>query len=618
MAVSTFLSSVIAVKQNAVKSVLFRCAALLLQLAVYKFFCFIAYQQRAFTSYLMFAEHKIQQLYFVLSRKLSRNGVLVLSLSVLLLVAGLYDTLLWSLDKPGYIAAKKLVRASEIAGSFLERPAYVITYKSAPGSSVAELDTNLVEIMGANMFKPGENITLQETVDRGTRNVLQSPKNRTLRDTGPRIWLDDDGFSVTTDLDIPTGKDFCATVPSGEDQVMWRCNFNNSQALPYFQKRIGQPLIFYDEDSEIKFAYQFIPPMREDNIWFTLGAGGDAAWMSQVFTITKGRERHTFVLRAFKATMVSIGSVPLAVGEIQDLVKRTYPGGPESELGRTAIDDVNKFIIDTQKKDESGMFGVVRAGNFSVSQINYELLNIEADVRMYSALRFSSVNLTLIRSDVLPTPVTPFGPCDRFYQNEATGGKVERTSCYRSLSGMIQDGHRFLGQVDTSSVFIIAGILGDGSTNTSTQALDQSAYSWVSNNAQRFENLLLERGFILGLDPKLVTVETSTLQPAISYLQVLLVVVPVLLAAVGWTLVRVGASDHYSSSLLGNLCATTSAGEEMDSRKPQYLKDAPEISLREEEGKVVLVTATGCFGHALVVRDGDGDIDKAESKAKEC
>ena len=118
----------------------------------------------------------MQQLYFVLSRKLSRNGILVLSLSVLLLVAGLYDTLLWSLDKPGYIATKHLVRASSIMSSLLERPAYMVTYKNTPGSGVAELDANLIEIMGANMFKPGANITLQETVDRGTRRALKPPK----------------------------------------------------------------------------------------------------------------------------------------------------------------------------------------------------------------------------------------------------------------------------------------------------------------------------------------------------------------------------------------------------------------------------------------------------------
>jgi hypothetical protein len=137
----------------------------------------------------------------------------------LLLVAGLYDTLLWSLDKPGYIATKHLVRASSITSSLLERPAYIVTYKNTPGSGVAELDANLIEIMGANMFKPGANITLQETVGRGTRRALKPPKYRKLEDTGPRIWLDDDGFSVSTDLyvttpDNITSENFkCLTIP---------------------------------------------------------------------------------------------------------------------------------------------------------------------------------------------------------------------------------------------------------------------------------------------------------------------------------------------------------------------------------------------------------------------
>jgi hypothetical protein len=215
--------------------------------------------------------------------------------------------------------------------------------------------------------------------------------------------------------------------------------------------------------------------MREDNVWFALGTGDDAAWMSQVFTVTKGRKRHTFALSTYKTTMVSMDNVSLAVEEIQDLVKRAYsidPAVQESELSRANIKAYNKLILDARDNNESGMFGGAMTANFSVIQFNYELLNVEYNgTRMFSALRYTDVSLTLVRSDVLPVPVTPFGSCNKFFQNEATGGKVERTSCYRS-NGEDQSGHRFLGQVDTSSSFVIAGILGDGSTNTSAKALD--------------------------------------------------------------------------------------------------------------------------------------------------
>jgi len=73
---------------------------------------------------------------------------------------------------------------------------------------------------------------------------------------------------------------------------MWRCNFNNIHALAYFQKRIGQPLIFYEEDSDKNLQSQYLEPMREDNVWFALGTGGDAAWMSQVLQSPKGEETY--------------------------------------------------------------------------------------------------------------------------------------------------------------------------------------------------------------------------------------------------------------------------------------------------------------------------------------
>jgi hypothetical protein len=82
--------------------------------------------------------------------------------------------------------------------------------------------------------------------------------------------------------------------------------------------------------------------------------------------------------------------------------------------------------------------------------------------------------------------------------------------------------------------------------------------------------------------------------------------------------VRVGATNYYSSSLLGNLCATTKVRDEMDSHKPGYLTHAPEISLGEEEGNVVLTTATGCFRHALLTRNKDRDKGGRSISARDC
>jgi len=106
--------------------------------------------------------------------------------------------------------------------------------------------------------------------------------------------------------------------------------------------------------------------------------------------------------------MVSMDNVSLAVEEIQDLVKRTYSidlAVQESELSRANIKAYNKLILDARDNNESGMFGGAMSANFSVIQFNYELLNVEYNgTRMFSALRYTDVNLTLVRSDVLPAP----------------------------------------------------------------------------------------------------------------------------------------------------------------------------------------------------------------------
>lgn len=65
-------------------------------------------------------------------------------------------------------------------------------------------------------------------------------------------------------------------------------------------------------------------------------------------------------------------------------------------------------------------------------------------------------------------------------------------------------------------------------------ALNQQGYEWFLSHKTRIDSLLLSRGLMLGLDPSLVILETSTMKPAISYLQVVLVLAAVLAFAVSW------------------------------------------------------------------------------------
>jgi hypothetical protein len=45
--------------------------------------------------------------------------------------------------------------------------------------------------------------------------------------------------------------------------------------------------------------------------------------MKQMFTITKRRQRHTFIETAWKASMVFDYAKPLSLDDIEDLVKRS-------------------------------------------------------------------------------------------------------------------------------------------------------------------------------------------------------------------------------------------------------------------------------------------------------
>ena len=60
-----------------------------------------------------------------------------------------------------------------------------------------------------------------------------------------------------------------------------------------------------------------------DNIWFAYGQGGDTAVMKQVFTVTKGGRRHTFLETVLRCTMVTNATYDFAMSEVDDLLRRT-------------------------------------------------------------------------------------------------------------------------------------------------------------------------------------------------------------------------------------------------------------------------------------------------------
>ena len=186
----SFFASSLPVYQNYIlKNILFRVATLLIQLTIYKLFSFLAFKFNAYTSFLMFNEDHVQKLLFVLSRGITRHGLLVLAFAVFFGFGNLYDTLLWALDSPGYITKSTLVTASSAADQLLANPTYLVLM-SDPTKNPASLDVD--QAVAGNLFVQGFNFTLPEPVKPGARDVVLT--NQTLSDTGPRIWLDDARF----------------------------------------------------------------------------------------------------------------------------------------------------------------------------------------------------------------------------------------------------------------------------------------------------------------------------------------------------------------------------------------------------------------------------------------
>ena len=232
---------------------------------------------------------------------------------------------------------------------------------------------------------------------------------------------------------------------------------------------------------------------------------------------------------------------------------------------------------------------------------------VNRDAVLYTALRISTTNITLIRSDTIDKPIVPYEDCPgKFYHNTAKGGQVVSSTCLKSIGN--QTNAKFLGQLDTSAVFIITGVLGDGSKNTSAKALVQKPWAWAIKNEARMSNFLLARGIMLGVNPELVMVQSSIMKPAISWLQVVLIVIPIVLALVAFLMVYFAAVGHYSSTLFQSLVATTDVRKMGDaarlksSNNPAYLLRIPEIDLMQEShptpGAVVLANQHGVFRFA--------------------
>lgn len=612
---STFVRTDIAVPSTAIKSLIFRFAELLFTFAAYKVFSLIAAIQKSFTSYLVFSENPIQKAIFVFSRGVSKESALVVLFTVSYIVAELYGTVLWALDAPGVVAKRENITANTVPKLLLDDPSYIIHHSMKP-EHVNLADEKLTQLLSVNLFEPGANITLTGEVERGTPETVPAPLNRPGK---PRIWLEDDGFSVTVDSTNPanavifTPKDAialqnsCITFPISQiDPTInntWfhNCTFQNDWSMAVLGRIVGLPEIHWDfraDDSNMTSSR--ILPRAGNDLWHSVGSEARTGFRYHMFTVTKGTRRHTFLLSAGIVSLVAMGGTPIPGIEMKDIISRTATLDPaEQKKLDKDISAILQFQLDIQARNQSGSMGTTSGQSpTQVVEAWWEMLSLQTQNDIFMRVfRFIATNITLVRSETISPAEAPIpydDSCEVAFMNHAFGGKVDDTDC--SAHGDWHQGRHFLGQTDTSAVINIGGLTRKSAPGTSSDTLDPALYAWFSEHGDIFHRMLLSRGYILSLDPGLVTLEISRTKPAISYLQILLVVFAGVFAGVSWGLFCWCASGHWGRSLLVNLVMCTGVVGGVESWRLGYCFNMPNLSLVEdvEEG-ARLKTDTGIF-----------------------
>ena len=593
---SSFVASSFPVLHNVVKSIIFKSAELLMDLFIFKLCSLIAAKSDLLTSYFMFAEDYVQRWLFLSSRGLSRAGLLVLLFSLLSILSSLYSTLLWGLDSPGYIFKEHNASISNDASPLNDDSPYVIQLNLNPNSLNISSE-NLAQVIGSNVFKPGINYTLTGQVDRGTPETFAATRQD---DVGARIWLDADSFSVSADtiamipvatqLERKTFPAKCVSWKGG--RTRWNCTFNNSFSESILTTIVGRPEIHWDDASDSFGDSRYLTPSRRHNMWASIGAAIGPAVMKQVFTVTKGARRHTFLESTEKVTMLTNPSISFAREEEEDLIRRNWSRNETERPGRS-IDNIVDGMMKAQEKNASFFAGLDSSanGNRTVLQSGWGLFTVEFDgEEQYSVIQATRTNITLLRSETLPTEVSPFKPCDEgSFQNEAFGGKVTQTDCTGAKNSTTK---AFFGQVDTSAVLIMSG-LGEARSNLSSESYDEKVATWMADENDRIDSLLIARGYIVGVDPGLVTVGVKKLMPAISGLQLFLSIFPVFLAAAVWLGLRVTADADWSNTFLSNLVHSMAAASSPDpdrtNWKPGYMRKPPNIEMQALGPRLVMI-----------------------------
>ncbi|RSM18147.1 hypothetical protein CDV31_003069 [Fusarium ambrosium] len=551
----------------------------------------------------MFAEDYIQRWLFLSSRGLSRASLVVLGFSILNVAASLYGTLLWALDSPGYVFGKSDIMAAEYGELRNKNPPYIVQLHLG-SDNLEEINATLSQAVGSELFQPGLNYTLTGEVRRGIPEITTPTRHD---DVGARIWLDDEGFSVSADTYamLPEsatidGQAFPNCIYFGGGSGAWNCTFNSTFSQSIINTVIGLPEVHWDDKSDLNLDSRYVKPNRVDNIWASFGAGGGSVAMMQVFTVTKGTRRHTFVESVLRVTMLTSPGAPFSEKDVDNLVRRTWSTN-ETERKNPLIDKIVNGMMSAQDESLSYQFGANSAANsnLTVLQSSWGYLTVvgSGGKDIYSLVSITSTNITLIRSETISKAPSPLEKCDQgSFQNEAFGGKVTQSDCAASVNENTRS-NMFFGQVDTAAVLIAYG-LGNGRSNVSSESLDEKVLSWTENMSETLERLLVARAYIVSVNPALVTISVQKLMVAMSYLQLLLSILAAVLAGAAWLALSFLADTYWSNTFLASVMHTTL---QWGGKKPRpgYVHNPPNVEVQKAGNGDFIAVA----GRAVVLQD---------------
>lgn len=385
--------------------------------------------------------------------------------------------------------------------------------------------------------------------------------------------------------------------------------------------------------------------------WQYLAGDTSTAINKEIITFYHGTTRHVFLASYEKVVLIGNSDEKLLQeSDVVDLLSRTGVHGSAN------LEDTVKTILEGQAEGRSFTIGEQsKDGPFEISSRYYDYLNLNYRTQYNSSqvtgpyaklpgsagelvinanstlsiLRCVTIKLTLmmqedlgpIDSGITGIPEScshkenKYGGKMRYYtktQPSRVAGKVlchemadtDANFLNNKLVTTLPDLPTYLGHIDQPSSMVLLGILENlNETTYSRRLYSPSATTWLQQNQERVNNLLLARAMLSAMNRSDLTYITLTnLSPAISYLQILLVCIPIVSLIAIYLLFLFFDGGHYNSSLLMSLLTTTHLTKGLKGRLVDHCNDPPYYLWNMED--VVLKKSKDGHVYLGAVQDG--------------